>query len=60
MIDTGSSPRARIGAPPTTLYEWYHFDEGTPVYDINDVTRKKLGRDIGFGHFLKLPAATKI
>ena len=48
---------------PTSLHEWYHFDQGTPVsdinmeivkyylHDINDVTRKKLGRDMGFGHF---------
>ena len=39
---------------PTTLHEWYHFDHGTPVNDINDVTRKKLERNIGFGHFSKL------
>ena len=44
---------------PTTLHEWYHFDQGTPVNDINDVTRKKLGRDMGFGHFSKLHGATK-
>ena len=55
IIDTGS-PWARIGprAPPTTLQEWYHFDQGTLVNGINDVTRKKLGRDMGYGHFSKL------
>ena len=26
---------------PTTLHERYHFDQGTPVNDINDVTRKQ-------------------
>ena len=39
---------------PTTL----HFDQGSPVNDNIDVTRKKLGRDMGFGHFSKLHAAT--
>ena len=44
---------ARIGlrAPPLL----YHFDQGTPLNDINDVTREKMGRDMGFGHFAKLP-----
>ena len=37
---------------PTTLQELYHFDQGTPVNDINDVTRDKMGRDMGFA---KLP-----
>ena len=32
---------------------------GTPVNDINDVTRKKMGRDMGLGHFSKLHGATK-
>ena len=45
---------------PITLHEWYHFAQGTTVSDINDVTRKKLGRDMGFGLFSKLHAATKI
>ena len=33
----------------------YHFDQGTPVNDINDFTSVKIGRDMGFGHFSKLP-----
>ena len=56
IIDTGS-PWVRIGPrapPPTTLHEWYHFDQGTLVNHINDATRKKLLRDMGFGHFSKL------
>ena len=28
---------------PNTLHELYHVDQGTPVNDINDVTRKKIG-----------------
>ena len=36
---------------PTTLNEWYHFDQATLVNVISDVTRKKLGS----GHFSKLP-----
>ena len=28
---------------PTTLHEWYHFDQGTLVNYINDVTRKNWG-----------------
>ena len=26
---------------PTTLHEWYHFEQETPVNDNNDVTRNK-------------------
>ena len=33
----------------------YYFDQGTPVNDINDVTSGKIGRDMGLGHFSKLP-----
>ena len=38
---------------PTTHHEWYHFDQGTPVSDINDVTRKKIGARYGFRPFFQ-------
>ena len=44
---------------PTALHEWYHFDQGTPVSDFKDVTKKN-GARYGFRPFSKLPAATKI
>ena len=52
IIDTGS-PWATIGpsAPPLL----YHFDQETAVNDNNYVIRGKIGRDMGFGYFSKLP-----
>ena len=44
IIDT-DGPWAKIGPRAPSLL--YHFDQGTPVNDINDVTRKKMGRDMG-------------
>ena len=56
IIDTGS-PWARIigpHAPPPPPPLLYHFDQGTPVNEIIDVTMEKNWRDMGFGHFSKL------
>ena len=39
---------------PTIFHEWYHFDQGTAVNDITDVTKKKIKARYGFRPFFKI------
>ena len=52
IIDTGILGPGFVLVHPPLLH---HFDQGTPVHDNKDVTKGKMGRDMGFGHFSKLP-----